>query len=134
MNMHVEYQMLSLMGLMFLFAFIPVSVAKAKTFGAAWLASNRDSRPQTPMPIWGERCERAHQNLKDNFPGFSVAILALGATGGFSETTKWLSVVYVAARVVHYAAYGFGNVTFRVLAYLVGLVVNCALLIKIFNA
>ena len=129
----VEYQMLGLMALIFLFAYVPASVAKAKTFGTRWLASNRDSKPSVAMPAWGERCERAHQNLKDNLPGFIVAVLGLGVTDGFSDLTQWLTITYVIARIVHFASYGMGNVPIRAMSYMVGLVVNSVLLLKLIS-
>lgn len=126
-----EYNMLALMTLIFLFAFVPSSLAKLKTFGGKWLASNRNPVEGKQLSGWGARVERAHNNLKDNFPGFVVAILVLGQLNKFDNQTYWLSLGYVLARILHFIFYGAGFVPGRFLAYTSGLIFNVWLLIKI---
>lgn len=118
--------------LLFLFAFLPVSVGKLDAFGGKWLASNRNPAAGKELPRWAQRCERAHQNLKDNFPGFVAAILLLLYLDKTSDLTGYLAIGYVLARVVHYAAYGYGNVMIRFLAYVTGLGINVVLLVLCF--
>lgn len=130
--MAFEYQALAIMTIFFLLAFIPSSVAKRKSYGMKWLLSNRDPLKDREMIPWGQRCERAHNNLKDNFPGFVVAILLLGAVGKFSNMTELLAGIYVVARLGHFIAYGIGNVPLRALTYFSGLIANIVLLIKVF--
>lgn len=130
--MPFEYQILGLMTVFFLFAWFPVSVGKLKTFGGRWLASNRVPVQGKELPPWAARCDRAYNNLKDYFPAFIVAVLVLGINGKFDESTKWVSAVYVAARIGHYIAYGLGSVKFRALFFFIGLFANSYLLIKIF--
>lgn len=118
------------MTMVFLFSWFPVSLGKIKTFGSKWAASNRDPLPGKELSGWAARCERAHNNLKDNFPGFIVAILLLGSTQQFDRGTEIASVIYVISRIGHYITYGIGHVLGRALFYFIGLGSNLYLLLK----
>ncbi len=130
--MAFEYQMLSLMTIFFIFAWLPASVAKYQAFGPKWLASNRTPIANKELPAWGQRAERAHNNLKDYFPGFIVAIIVLGALNKFDSITYWCSMIFVLSRVIHLFSYVAGNVTLRALSFTTGILSNLILLIKIF--
>lgn len=114
-----------------MFAWVPVSIGKMKSFSFKWLATNRDTKPQNELVLWASRCDRAYSNLKDYFPAFVVAILVLGALEKFDETTKVASLIYVIGRMGHYASYGLGIVPLRALFFFIGLFANFYLLIKI---
>ena len=129
--MPFEYKMLVLMTIIFLLAWVPTSIAKIKAFGFKWMLSNRDPLVGRELPAWGARAERAYANLKDYFPGFIVAILLLGLTNGFDEYTTWASGLYVAGRILHYLFYSLGNSQMRFLTYVVAMVSNLFLLLKV---
>lgn len=129
--MHTEYQVLAVMTLFFLYAWSPISVGKKRTFGMKWLASNRTPVTGKELEPWAQRCDRAYSNLKDYFPAFVVAIIVLGITGKFDETTKIASLVYLFARLGHYIVYALGNVPLRAVCFFSGLIANTYLLIKI---
>ena len=129
--MHAEYYILAISTILFMFAWLPVSIGKKRSFGMEWLASNRDNSNRELVP-WAARCERAYSNLKDYYPAFIVAILLLGQLNKFDVGTKWAAIIYVMARIVHYSAYALGNVPFRFISYLIGMAANLYLLLKIF--
>lgn len=129
--MPTEYLSLAIMTLLFLFAWFPVSVGKSQSFGAKWLASNRTPPKDKELAPWAARCDRAYNNLKDYFPAFIVAILVLGHTGRFDESTAIASIIFVVARVGHYVSYGYGHVLGRALCFFAGLIANTFLLGKI---
>ncbi len=130
--MTAEYQSLAVLTLFFVLAWFPASVAKWHTFGWKWLASNRGPKEGKVLDSWGARCERAHNNLKEFFPGFIAAILILGAADKFDEGTALASSIYVVARLLHFFSYAIGNVLARGMFFFVGLLSNIYLLIKIF--
>lgn len=130
--MQHEFVSLAVMSMFFLVAWFPVSMGKWKSFGFKWLASNRVPVSGTELPDWAARCERAHNNLKDNFPAFVTAILALGVLNKFDNGTALAAVIYTAARIGHYISYGIGNVLARAIFFFSGLIANFYLLIKIF--
>src|SRR4051812_45963835 len=108
--MNTEIVCLLIMTIVFLVAWFPASLGKAQNFGWKWLASNRVPLKEKELPAWAARCERAHNNLKDNFPGFAVAILSLAVTNHFDDSTQFAAILYVVARIGHFASYGLGNV------------------------
>lgn len=127
-----EYTMLALMALFFLYAWFPVSVGKKQSYGLKWLASNRDTAPKRELPLWAQRCDRAHNNLRDYFPAFAVAILVLGAQDKFDVTTSYAATTFFVCRVGHYISYGMGNFLGRFLFFATSLIAQTYLLIKIF--
>lgn len=129
--MRPEYQSLAILCILFLYAFIPSSMGKMKTFGAKWVLSNRTPVEGKHLEGWTARCERAHNNLKDNLPAFIAAILLLGMTNRFDNQTAFLAVFYVVVRIGHYISYGIGNVPARAIFYFSGLLCNTYLLIKV---
>jgi uncharacterized MAPEG superfamily protein len=129
--MNPEYQALAVLALFFILAWVPASIAKLNTFGWKWLASNRSPVEGKTLDSWGARCERAHNNLKEFFPGFIVAVLILGAADKFDQGTAYASIIYVIARICHFISYGIGNVLGRGLFFFIGLFANIYLLIKI---
>lgn len=127
-----EYSMLALMTLFFLFAWMPVSLAKYQAFGGKWLGSNREPVEGKSLAPWGQRAERAYNNLKDYFPAFAVTIILLGLTQRFDEATAYASAIYVGGRILHYLSYSLGSVKFRFISYVASMGANIFLLVKLF--
>lgn len=120
------------MTIFFLFAWMPVSYGKLKSFGPKYLASNRAHAPKNELLPWAARCDRAYINLKDYFPAYVVAILLLGQLNKFDQTTAVAAIIYVVVRLCHYVSYGAGFVPGRALFFFAGLLANTYLLFKIF--
>lgn len=129
--MPFEYSMLGLMTLFFLFAWLPASVGKARSFGFGWVNSNRDPVKDKELLPWGARAERAHNNLKDNYPAFAVVIILLGTTGRFDESTSIAAALYVFMRLGHFVSYTLGFVIPRAICYLTALGANIYMLSKL---
>ena len=130
--MPFEFKMLAVMTVIFLVAWLPSSIAKWQSFGGKWLASNRNPLAGKELRPWGARAERAHSNLKDNFPGFIVAILILGWANKFDAYTSWAAGLYVLGRIIHLISYTAGNVLVRALSYFLALGANIYLLTQVF--
>lgn len=118
--MAFELQMLAFMTLLFSLAWLPASVCKFRTYGWGWLLSNRSVAGLPPLPEWGQRASRAHENLKENFPGFAVAVLLLALTGGFDRGTHLAAGLFAIARLVHMPVYIRGLVWPRVISWILG--------------
>lgn len=121
-----ELFVLCLAGILYLFAWLPSSLAKAKSFGPKWLASNREASG-AELVAWGGRCERAYQNLKDNFPGFIIAVLAIELTSTHGTLSLVLCWVYLVCRIGHFMSYGIGLVYPRAILWIGGLAANLCL-------
>ena len=130
--MYIEYQSLVILTLVFLLAWFPASIGKWKTFGSKWIASNRNPASGKTLDGWAARCDRAHNNLKENFPAFVAAVLVLGATNKFDHSTGIICVSFVVARIAHFISYGLGHVLLRGIFFFIGLACNMYLLMKIF--
>jgi len=128
----VEYLCLAIMGIFSLVAFLPASKAKADTFGLKFLAGNRDHKPQRELPAWGDRAERAHNNLKENLPGFIIAVLLLGATNHFTYLTAVCAIVYVVSRLGHFVVYIAGIGPLRSLCWVAAMVANFIMYVQLF--
>ncbi|MDE2196456.1 MAG: MAPEG family protein [Gammaproteobacteria bacterium] len=127
--MSYEMLILAITTLLFMFSWVPASVAKYHVYGLRWLASNRSTEGLPPMPEWAQRAIRAQDNLKENYPGFAVAVLLLAFTGGFTRGTAAAAAIFLAARLVHLPAYIAGAPGLRIFSWAVGFVAMVYLLI-----
>jgi len=127
--MAFELQMLVLVTFLLMFGWVPGFVCKFRTYGLGWMLSNRSTAGLPPLPEWGQRAERAYDNLQANYPGFAVAVLLLALTGGFSPGTSLAAAVFAAARLVHMPAYTLGVVWLRVLSWALGFAASLNLLV-----
>jgi uncharacterized MAPEG superfamily protein len=126
--MTLELQLLAFMSIFFALAWLPASVCKYQTYGWGWLLSNRSPAGLPPMPEWGQRAQRAHDNLKENFPAFAVAVLLLALSGGFTQGTRVAAAVFTAARLIHMPVYIAGAVWPRAIAWISGVLATLYLL------
>ncbi len=130
--MRTELAALAVLTLFFSFAWIPAAVGRIQTWGIKWMASNRDKPATGELPYWVLRCDRAHNNLKDNFPAFAVTIILLGILGKYDSMTQAASIIFIVARFLHFFVYAMGFPLARFLSFAVGVVANTFLVIKLF--
>lgn len=126
--MPYEYLILLISTAFYLLAWLPASVAKKQSYGMKWLASNR-SRPPGELVPWGQRAEKAHQNLKDYFPGFVVVVIILGIHDGFTIYTSLLCALFLFARLAHMATYIAGLPLARATSFMISMLALFTLLI-----
>lgn len=130
--MPIEYLILAASTILFMFAWLPVSVGKKRSFGISWLASNRDPLPLKELAPWAARCERALFKSQGLFPRLYRRHSSFRRLNKFDEGTKWAALVYVIARIGHYTAHGMGNFPVRFASYLMAVTANLFLLLKVF--
>ncbi len=111
-------------------AFLP-GIGRIARGGLAWGTGNRDKEPED-TPDWVARAERAHRNLLENLPLFTIIVLVAHVTGRADETTASAALTFLAARVVHAAVYIGGITHVRTLAFYVGLAAELVMLWRIF--
>ncbi len=126
--MSYEMLILGLMTLFLIFSWLPVSLARYQAYGASWLISSHDTGNLPPLPEWGQRAMRAHDDLRENYPGFAVAVLLLAFSGGFTRYTAAAALVFLVARLVHMPAYIIGIPWLRTLSWLAGFAATIYLL------
>lgn len=126
--MSYEMLILGLMTLFLIFSWLPVSLAKYQAYGASCLISSHDTGNLPPLPEWGQRAVRAHDDLRENYPGFAVAVLLLAFSGGFTRYTAAAALVFLVARLVHMPADIIGIPWLRTLSWLAGFAATIYLL------
>lgn len=127
--MSPEMTILALVTLLYAFSWIPALAAKSGSYGVTWLVTNRSTTGLPPLSELGQRAVRAHDNLKENYPPFAIAILLLAFSGGFTQYTALAALVFLIARLLHMPAYILGVPWLRILSWLVGFVATVYLLI-----
>lgn len=111
-----------------LFAWLPGSIGKKKSYGMKWLAGNR-APSERPLLEWASRADRAYQNLKDYFPCFAVAILLLAHLDLFNPFTAVCAWGFVALRVLHMGFYIAGYPLMRALTWMLSMTLLVGMLI-----
>jgi uncharacterized MAPEG superfamily protein len=127
--MSYEMTILALVTFFYTFSWLPVLLAKSHTYGARWLFSNRSTTGLPPLPEMAQRAVRAHENLKENYPPFAVAVLLLAFSGGFTQYTAIAALLFLLARLAHMPAYILGIPWLRTSSWTVGFTATLYLLI-----
>jgi uncharacterized MAPEG superfamily protein len=95
--------------------FLPAAV-RLRLGGMEWGVGNRE-RPLEGEPPWAKRTTRAHANLMENIPLFTILVLVAHVTERHDEITGWASLAFLAFRVTHAAVYVAGILWIRTVAY-----------------
>lgn len=103
--------------IVFLFAWLPSSIAKHGQLGVKYLVGNRSGSSE--LSGWGGRVERAYENWKSYFPGFIMAISLLSIKGKVEPSHVNACWLYLAARVSHMTFYGMGIPKLRFISFMI---------------
>jgi uncharacterized MAPEG superfamily protein len=79
------------------------------------------SCPNSRLPDWVNRANRAHLNAVESFAPFAAVVLIANATGVSNAVTESCAAVYFYARVAHAVIHigGFGFLMARTVAFTV---------------
>jgi uncharacterized MAPEG superfamily protein len=113
-----------------MFAWAPLSLAKYKSFGMKYLASNR-SKTDMELSKWGGRAERAYNNLKDYSVPFVGAVLLAMIVGVQSTLFTACIWIYLISRKLHFSSYCYGIVSGRAGFWAISIVSNVIIFIEI---
>ena len=127
--MSPEMTVLAVVTLFYLFSWLPPLIAQSPRYGIHWLAGKPESEDRQRLPPTAERALRAHDNLRENYPPFAIAVLLLAFTGGFTQYTAWACLTFLAVRLVHMPAGILGVSWLRSFSWLAGLAATLYLLI-----
>jgi uncharacterized MAPEG superfamily protein len=127
--MSYEMTILGLVTLFYIFSWLPPWLAKCHAYGGSWLLTNRATTGFPALPELAQRAERAHENLKENYPPFAVAILLLAFSGGYTPYTAIAALVFLFARLVHMPAYILGIPWLRTSSWAAGFIAMLYLLV-----
>lgn len=91
---------------------------KTSNAGIAWGLGNRDIEPD--FPAWVKRTEKAHRNLGESLPLFTILVLTCllsGVSGRLTELGAWL---FLAGRLAHAFTFVAGITYLRSVVFFVG--------------
>jgi len=98
---------------------MPYVLARMAVLGI-WPTMSSDAALQPLRHAWAERAKRAHANAVEGLAVFAPLVLIAAAVGASSAGTVLAAQGYLAARLVHYAAYVAGVPGLRTVAFLAG--------------
>jgi uncharacterized MAPEG superfamily protein len=99
---------------------IPVVIGYVSSRGALTPAGYKKA-PDTPLPDWVNRANRAHQNAVESFAPFAAVVLVAQALGISTPVTQAAAAVYFYMRVAHAVIHisGFGRFRARTVLFAV---------------
>jgi uncharacterized MAPEG superfamily protein len=99
---------------------VPVVIGYVSTRGTL-RPENYKVAPNSPLPDWVNRANRAHLNAVENIAPFVAVVLIANALGVSTATTQACAAVYFYARLVHAIVHisGFGLLMARTVAFTV---------------
>lgn len=95
---------------------IPYIVCQVATNGFLTNANYTDPTPR-PVPLWGQRANRAHMNSVESFAPFAGLILLLNVAGIHTEMTAIWAAVYFYSRLTYVVVYIAGIPQIRTLIF-----------------
>jgi uncharacterized MAPEG superfamily protein len=112
-----------------LLAFLP-GASRIQRGGMSWGLGNREAIPADEPP-WVGRAVRAHANLLENLPLFTILVLAAQLSHEADSITANASLAFMAARIGHAAVYIAGITVLRTALFYAGLLAELVILWRI---
>ena len=75
-----------------------------------------DPKPR-PVPLWGERANRAHLNAVESFAPFAALVLIAHVTGRADATTAFCAMAFFWLRLAHAIVYWLGLPFIRTIVF-----------------
>jgi uncharacterized MAPEG superfamily protein len=105
---------------------IPYIIVQVQTNGLLTPENYKDPAPR-PVPLWGMRANRAHQNAVEAFAPFAALVLIAHVAGKENGMTAFWAVSFFWLRLIHAVVYLAGAPFIRTLAFVLGFVAICGL-------
>jgi uncharacterized MAPEG superfamily protein len=128
--MSIELKYLAFTALLTASLWIPYVVAQVKTNG--FLAPENYVDPkQRPLPLWGQRADRAHINAVETFAPFAALVLLVQAAGKADAMTAFWTISYFWLRVAHAVVYLAAIPFIRTLIFVLGWICVVGLFVEL---
>lgn len=124
--MSVELKYLALTALLTASLWIPYVVCQVMTNGALSGENYVDPTPR-PVPLWGQRANRAHLNAVEAFAPYAALVLLVHVAGKESAMTAFWAGAFFWVRLAHAIVYYFAVPFVRTLLFTLGFVAVCGL-------
>jgi uncharacterized MAPEG superfamily protein len=109
---------------------IPYIVAQVVTNGFLQPLNYVDPA-QRPVPLWGQRANRAHINAVETFAPFAALVILIQLTGKTSPMTAFWAMSYFWLRLVHAIVFLVAIPYLRTLIFVLGYVCVVGLFVEL---
>ena len=109
---------------------IPYIVSQVVTNGFLIGENYVDPTPR-PVPLWGQRANRAHLNAVESFAPFAVLVLIVHVAGKENGMTAFLTMAFFWLRLLHAIVYLAGVPFVRTLVFTLGSVATFGLFYEV---
>ena len=89
-----------------------------------------DPKPR-PVPLWGQRANRAHLNAVEAFAPFAALVLIAHVAGKADGTTAFLAMAFFWLRLAHAVVYWLALPYIRTLVFTLGWIAVVALFVQV---
>ena len=124
--MSVELNYLALTALLTAALWIPYIVSQVTTNGFLSGENYVDPTPR-PVPLWGQRANRAHLNAVESFAPFAALVLIAHVAGKETSMVAFWTAAFFWLRLVHAVVYLLGVPFIRTPVFTLGFVAVCGL-------
>ena len=124
--MSIELKYLALTALLTAALWIPYVICQVTTNGPLSGENYVDPTPR-PVPLWGQRANRAHLNAIEAFAPYAALVLIVHVTGKESGMTAFWAMAFFWLRLAHAIVYWFAVPFVRTLLFTLGFVSVCGL-------
>ena len=128
--MTTDLQYLAYTALLTASLWIPYIIAQVMTNGPLSGENYVDPKPR-PVPLWGQRANRAHLNAVESFASFAVLVLIAHVAGKADSTTAFWAMAFFWLRLAHALVYWFGIPYLRTVVFTLGWVAVVALFLHV---
>jgi uncharacterized MAPEG superfamily protein len=128
--MTTDLQYLAFTALLTASLWIPYIVAQSITNGVLGPENYADPKPR-PVPLWGQRANRAHINAVEAFAPFAALVLIAHVAGKADATTAFCSIAFFWLRLVHAVVYWLAIPYIRTVVFTLGWIAVVVLLVQV---
>lgn len=124
--MSIELKYLALTALLTAALWIPYVVCQVTTNGPLSGENYVDPTPR-PVPLWGQRANRAHLNAVEAFAPYAALVLIAHVAGKENAMTAFWAMAFFWLRLAHAIVYWFAVPFVRTLLFTLGFISVCGL-------
>jgi uncharacterized MAPEG superfamily protein len=128
--MSPELKYLAFTALLTAALWIPYIAAQLVTNGPLSLENYVDPK-QRPVPLWGQRANRAHLNAVETFAPFAALVLLIHVTGKENGMTAFWTISYFWLRLAHAVIFLLALPYVRTILFVLGFVCIVGLFVEL---
>jgi len=128
--MSIELRYLAFTALLTAALWIPYIVAQVRTNGFLSGENYVDPTPR-PVPLLGQRANRAHLNAVETFAPFAALVLVAHVAGKENGMTAFWAISFFWLRLIHAVVYWAAIPFIRTIVFTLGFVCVCGLFVAV---